>query len=278
MTKFLTLCFSLFLILAGFSQATAQNAPPPPPNVLYIVREEIKPGKDAAHIEESHRFTNVLRKVKSSYARIGMTAIAGSPHEVLYVWPLDSFAMFEKMNKDIEQWATGQYKADFDAIAPGEDLHVSERDMLAVFRPDLSYRTPVNIAEMRYMLIETIRVRPGQEQNFMKGASIYIDGLKRGNVDTHFSIFQVFAGTHPGTFLVIEPMKSLAEMDKFQERSKALREALGSVGMTALEKIGSEAFDTGDVTIYAFNPRMSYVQNEFISRDKSSPAFWISNP
>ena len=278
MTRFLMFCFCLCLTVVCFAEAVAQDGPPPPPNVLFIVREEIRPGKDAAHLEESQRYTNVLRKVKSPYGRIGMNAIAGSEHEVLYVWPFDSFAMFEKMNQDVEKWSTGQYRADFEAIAPGEDLHVSQRDMLAVLRPDLSYRTPVNVPEMRYMMIETMRLKPGQDENFMNGARMYIDGLKKGNVDAHFSVFQVIAGAQPGTFLLIEPMKSLAELDKFHERSKALRNALGAEGMKSLDKIGSEVFDTGDVVIYAFNPRMSYVQNDFISKDKASPSFWVPNP
>jgi hypothetical protein len=278
MTKYLMVAISFCLILTGFSRAEAQEVPGPP-SVIFIVREEIKPGKDAAHIEESHRFTQVLRKIKAPYGRIGMTAIAGNEHEVLYMWPFDSFASWEKMGQDMEKWGSGQFKADFDAIAPGpEDLHVSQRDMVGVFRPDLSYQANLNIAEMRYMMIETLRVRPGEMGNFTNGANLYIDGLKKGKVDSHFAIFQLVAGGPQDIFLVFQPMKSLAEMDKFQERFKAFRDAMGPEGLKSLDKIAGEVFNPGETMVYAFNPRMSYVQDDFAARDKSSTAFWNTKP
>jgi hypothetical protein len=277
MNKHLLFFVSCCLLLAGSSRVFAQE--PPPPNVLFIVREEIKPGKDAAHVEESNRFRQLLRKIKSPYGRIGMTPVAGNEHEVLYIWPFESFASVEKMNLDMEKWATGEFKADFDAIAPGpEDLHVSQRDMVAVFRPDLSYGMNLNIPEMRYMMISTIRVRPGQTMNFMNGVNMYLAGLKKGNVDSHFAMFQVMAGTQDGIYLVIEPMKSLAEMDKLQERMKGFRDAMGPEGLKDLNKIASEVFNPGETTIYAFNPRMSYVLDAFAERDKSPTPFWNPKP
>ena len=279
MNKHLLVLISCCLILAGSSVALAQETSPPPPNVLFIVREEIKPGRDAAHTEESNRYRQLLAKIKSPYGRIGMTPVAGNEHEVLYFWAMDSFAMLEKMNQDMEKWATGQYKADFDAIAPGaEDNHVSQRDMVAVFRPDLSYQPGRNIPEMRYMLIETLRVRPGQSMNFMNAAKMYLDGLKKGNTDTHFAMFQVMSGAPEGLYLVIEPMKSLAELDSLQERYKSFREAMGPEGLKNLDKAASEIFNPGESSIYAFNPRMSYVLDSFAARDKSSPAFWNPKP
>ncbi len=279
MTKCLMMVISFCLLLIGFVRVSAQETPPLPPNVLFIVREEIKSGKDAAHTDEAYRFTQVLRKVKSPYGRIGMTPIAGNEHEVLYIWPFDSFAAWEKMNQDMEKWATGEFKTDFDAIAPGgEDFHVSQRDMVAVFRPELSYRPNVNIPEMRYMMIETLRVRPGQMGNFMNAANMYLAGLKKANVDSHLAIFQVVAGGPEGIFWVIEPMKSLAEMDKFQGRFKAFIDAMGPEGMKTLDKMVSEVLNPGETMIYAFNPRMSYILDAFATRDKSPTPFWNPKP
>lgn len=280
MKRIMVLFATLTLVVLGSYQTFAQESSTPmgPPNVLMIVREQIKPGKGSDHTAESHRFTQALRKAKSKWGRIGMVPIAGDENEVMYIWQFQSFADVEKMNQEIETWSSGALKADFDAIAPGpEDLHVSQRDTFAVYRPDLSYRADVNIAEMRYFAIETFQVRPGQEGQFDVGARMYLDGMKKGNVDSHYAVFQMVSGAEGGIYLVIEPMKSLADMDKAPVNMKAFADAMGAEGMKALSKISSDIFQSTSSRIYAFNARMSYVSPELAARDKSTPAFWNPN-
>lgn len=270
----------LALVVLGSSHAFAQEskAPMGPPNVLMIVREQIKPGTGSDHTAESHRFTLALRKAKSPWGRIGMVPIAGDENEVMYIWPFDSFAEVERMNAEMTKWSSGPLKADFDAIAPGpEDLHVSQRDSFAVYRPDLSYGEGVNMAEMRYFAVETFQVRPGMEGQFAVGAKMYMDGMKKGKVDAHYAIFQVISGSDGGIFLVMSPMKSLAEMDKEPANMKAFADALGAEGMKALSKLSSEIFQSTSSRIYAFDGRMSYVSPDWAARDKASPAFWNPN-
>ena len=280
MKRIMVLFATLTLVVLGSSQTFAQesSAPMGPPNVLMIVREQIKPGKGSDHTAESHRFTLALRKAKSKWGRIGMVPIAGDENEVMYIWPFQSFADVEKMNQDIDAWSAGPLKADFDAIAPGpEDNHVSQHDSLAVYRPDLSYRADVNIAEMRYFAIETFQVRPGQEEQFNVAAKMYLDGMKKGNVDSHYAIYQIVSGGEGGIYLVMEPMKSLADMDKAPVNMKAFADAMGVESMKALSKLSSDIFQSTSSRIYAFNPRMSYVSPETAARDKSTPAFWNPN-
>jgi hypothetical protein len=268
---------SLILFVSGSSMTFAQesSAPQGPPNVLMIVREQIKPGKGADHTAESYRFTLALRKAKSQWGRIAMVPVAGDENEVMYIWPFKSFADVEKMNVDIETWATGALKADFDAIAPGpEDLHVSQRDMFAIYRPDLSYGANVNMAEMRYFSVETFQIRMGQESAFAEAAKIYMDTTKKAKIDSHYAVFQLVSGGEAGVYLIMSPMKSLAEMDKMGADMKAFGDAMGAEGMKAFDKMSSEMFQSISSRIYAFNPRMSYVSPEFAARDKSNPLYW----
>ena len=69
MKRILVLFAALTLVVFGSSQILAQEAAAPtgPPNVLMIVREQIKPGKGSDHTAESHRFTLALRKAKSTW-------------------------------------------------------------------------------------------------------------------------------------------------------------------------------------------------------------------
>lgn len=266
---------SMFMILCVFSLCAAQDPAMSPPDVLLIVREEIKPGKGPAHIEESFRYIQALRKAKSHWGRIGMTPVAGDENEVLYFWPYSSFAEVEKANREMAAWAAGPLKADFDNIAQGpEDLHVSQSAILAIYRPDLSYRPEVNIAEMRYMVIGKLKVHPGKQSAFEAASKIYTDALKKSNRSTPSAVFQVLAGSDAGMFLVVSPLKSLAELDKLPTEMKAFGEALGPDGMAKIEKAAGEIFQSMSNSIYAFNPRMSYVSDDFAARDKTSPGFW----
>lgn len=280
MKRIMVLFATLTLVVLGSSQTFAQesSAPMGPPNVLMIVREQIKPGKGSDHTAESHRFTLALRKAKSKWGRIGMVPIAGDENEVMYIWPFQSFADVEKMNQDIDTWSTGALKADFDAIAPGpEDNHVSQHESFAVYRPDLSYQSGVNIAEMRYFSIETFHIRPGQEGQFDAAARMYLDGMTKGKVDSHYVIYQMVSGVEGSVYLVMQPMKSLADMDKVPMNMKAFADAMGVDGMKTLDKMASEMFQSTSSCIYTFNARMSYVSPEFAARDKSTPAFWNPN-
>ena len=275
MKKHFLLFSAVCLFFSGLYQVAAQTTETPPPNVLLIVREEIKLGKGLDHERESNRYTQILRKAKSPYGRIGMTPIAGNENEVIYVWGFDSFADLEKWRQMEERWSTGEFKADYDKIAQGtEDLHTSQRDMVAVYRPDLSYNPSVNIAEMRYFRIGTLRVRPGQTSNFLAAANAYLTALKNAKVDDHIAVYQVISGSADGIYLLFTPMKSLAEMDTYPARYKPFREALGPEGLKNLDKMFSEVFNPGESSIYVFNPRMSYVSDQFASRDTASPGFW----
>lgn len=277
MKRIMVLFATLTFLVLGSSQTFAQesSAPMGPPNVLMIVREQIKPGKGSDHTAESNRYTQVLRKAKSTWGRIGMTPIAGDENEVMYVWPFKSFADVEKMNQAVETWSAGALKADFDAIAPGpEDFHVSQRDMFAIYRPDLSYRADVNMAEMRYFGVETFQIRMGQESQFANAAKIYMETTKKANIDSHYAIYQVVSGAEAGIFLIFSPMKSLAEMDRMGADMKAFGDAMGPEGMKTFEKMSGEMFQSISSRIYAFNPKMSYVSPEFAAGDKSTPAFW----
>ena len=271
--RFIQFILAICVVALPLTQATAQT---PPPRVMLLVREEIKTGKMPDHERESNRFAQVLAKANSPYHRIGMSPVAGNENEVMYIWGFDSFATLEKSQIDIEQWATGRYKAEFDAIAPpgGEDYHVSQRDMIAVLRDDLSYNAPVKIGEMRYMSVSTLRVRPGQYAAFQEAARMYQDAMKKGRVEDNYAIYQVVSGAPDGIFLVFSPMKSLAELDDYPARQKAFMTAMGD-DIKKLDKLAAEALNPGDNAIYRFNPRMSYVSREFAA---AAPGFWNPPP
>ena len=271
---------SLFTLILFASPALAQETPRMgPPKVLLIVREEIKPGMMAAHARHSADFVQVFNQLNTTNHRIAMVPVAGNENEVLYITAAQSFAEIEAINRATDQKmasVNGTMRVKLDALdkeAPG--MHSAMRDMLAVYRPELSFNPGVNIAQMRYFTITTTRVRPGFD-------SVYIDNIQKTiNVarqkakvdDLHVAVFQVVSGAPGGTYMIFRPMKSLAEMDN--PIGMKVRAAMTDDQRKDADKAVRESIMSSDVVTYAFAPSMSFVDREFAAMDA---AFWSPKP
>jgi hypothetical protein len=164
------------------------------------------------------------------------------------------------------------YKADFDRISmanKGEDLHTSQRDAIAVLRPDLSYNPNADITKMRYMRVETVRLKPGTNRDWEDGRRILKAAHEKAKIDENMAVYQVVGGMLNNTYLVFIPWKSLEGLGTLPH-GKDYWDAMGEDNRKKMEKINSEAIIFNDLAIYAFNPQLSYVSTQFVASDP----FW----
>jgi hypothetical protein len=269
-------CLSILgcILLLGCVGIAAQDNHPP--KILQIVREEIKTGKMPAHNVEANNVVQIWSKAKSPYHRIAMVPVAGNENEVMYVWPFDSYADLEKSGRDLDQMASVTYKADFDRIAAQnkwEDLHTTQRDVIAVLREDLSYNPNVDITKMRYMRTETIRVKPGMDRDWEEGRRILKAAHEKAKIDENMIVYQVVGGMQSGSYMVFIPWKSLDGLGTLPH-GKDYWDAMGDSNREKMSKINSEAVMFNDLAIYAFNPQLSYVPAQFVAADP----FWTFRP
>ena len=257
--------------LCGF-RAAAQTAGPPP--VLQIVREDIKTGMMEAHSKEANATVRIWAKAKSPHHRLALVPVAGNENEVTYFWGFDSMAAFGKAKQDLDKIGE-TYKADFDRTRhKGEDYHSTQRDMVARLRVDLSYNATADIAHSRFMRVETIRVRPGHASEFEEARKIINAAHEKAKVDEHMAVYQVTGGAQAGTYIVVIPWKSLAEADGPSPlpHGKAYQDALGESGAKKVATLSSDSIVFNDLSIYAFNPQLSYVFKEWVDAD---PGYWM---
>lgn len=264
--------FSACLILAAAIQAAAQSTyVPGAPKVLLMVREEIKAGMMPAHTTEANNVVHVWAKAKSPHYRLAMVPVAGNENEVTYLWPFDSLASLEKSIKDLDTIATVTHKADFDRVRPpGDDYHVSQRDMIAVLREDLSYKPTADIPNMRYMRLQTIRVKPGHVREFETGRKMIKTAHEKANIDENMAVYQVVGGAMSNTYLMFIPWKSLEGAGTLPH-GKTYQDAMGADNWDKLDKIDNDAIVFGAVDIYAFAPQISYVGPQIVA---AAPDFW----
>lgn len=241
-----------------------------PPKIIEMIREEVKPGRGPAHDRASAAWPPAFAKAKWPVHYLGMNSITG-PNEALFLVGHDSFAAIDRDFKAVEKMPA--LKADLDRLSQQDaDLVAGFRNVIAFHRADLSYRAAtVNVAKMRYITIYTFRVRPGRDREFAEAAKIIRDAYEKAQVDIPWAIYQAFYGAPSGTYYVLVPMKSLAEIDAAIGYAKALQEAEGPEGVKRLEEISRAAYLGSETNIYAFNPKTSYVSPEFAAAD---PEFW----
>lgn len=248
-----------------------------PPRVLLIIREEIKPGMMPAHNRHSAAFAGIFNKLQTHNHRIAMVSVAGSENEVVYLTAGESFADLEKITLETDKklsTGSGSTSAELDRLdKEAPDLHAGMRDMLAVYRPDLSYKPSADIAQMRYFAVTTVRVRPGQDDQYAEHLTLVNAARDKAKAEIKVAGYVVIAGLPGTTYMFFRPMKSLAEYDL--RVGPRVREAMSEDQRKKADKLASESVLFNETSVYAFNPRMSYLSKEFTAGD---PNFWNPAP
>jgi hypothetical protein len=263
----LVVCVSLIACLTVIAQEG-------PPKVLLIVREEIKPGMMLAHGRHSAEYASIFAKLQTPNHRIALVPVAGNENEVVYLNAAQSFAEIEKINKDTDKKmaavnASMQSQVDrLNKEAP--ELHSAMRDMLAVYRPEMSFNPGVNISQMRFFSVTTIRIRPGHDAQYLDYVQKIVNvAREKAKVNLHVAVFQIISGAPTGTYMAFRPMKSLSELD--EAVAPKVRAAMSEDQRKDADKAVGEAVMSSEVSTYAFEPRMSFVSEEFAAGDKD---FW----
>ncbi len=251
-----------------FGQAAAAGGWPPP-KVLQIYREEIKPGKTAAHEMVEAGWPRAFARANWPTHYIAMTSLTG-PSEAWFMTGYDSFAAWEADTRNIDK--NPGLKKELDQLeAKDGELRSGGRSVVASFREDLTNQWNVDMPKMRYFRLITFRVKPGHEAQFPDAVKIVKAGYEKANLTQPWATYQVSSGMSGPTFLLFIPMKSLDEVDVLASRSKTLQEAEGEENAKKLQTIAADAYLSVESNIFAFNPKMSYPAKEWAAGD---PEFW----
>jgi hypothetical protein len=266
-----SLCFRLAFLVAP--ALLAQSGPQPPPPLMMFYREEVKPGHAAAHAITESAWSRVLAKGKSTDHYLGMTSLTG-PSEAWFIMGYGSYADWEAKQNEADK--NPALKQEIDAISLKDGEHLGgTRSFLGSLRKDLSYGPPVEIGKMRYFRIRTFRVKQGMTRAFEEGVKAALAAYEKSHFPASFAFYEVEAGTWTPTFVVLRPMKSLADMDAMDTANNAFMDALGEDGRKAMQKAFMETVNGVENQLFAFNPKLSYPAPSVVASD---PAFWTPKP
>ncbi len=242
----------------------------PPPNVLEVVVEFVKPGlAGSQHNQTESVFVQAMRNAKWPTHYLGMNALTGESRAVFFI-PYGSFADWEKDNLATAKDPTLSAALDAATIADGKLLSMVETSVFH-FRPDLSLRPGADVGKIRYFDISVFHIHPGHMAEFEELAKMYVTALQ-GNPNAHWDAFQEMYGADGSdTILVVTPRKSMDEIDTQMADDAKLDSSFTAEQRKHLGDLAAASIASSWSTIDAINPIMSYPTDTWVQED---PSFW----
>jgi hypothetical protein len=273
MNKFSKTLLSVSLGISFSCTVAAQDKPQASssiPKVLGITREYTKPGKAGmVHDKAESAFVQAMARAKWPTHYIGMTSLSGK-QRALFLTQYESFEAWEKDNQATAKNAVLSASLDRAGMADGELLDSIDQGVF-VFNEELSLRPRPDLSQMRYLDISAYHVRPGHNKDWNDIVKMVKNAYEKAVPEAHWGVFAQYYGGEGGTYLVLTARKSLSEIDRGLLDSKQFQAAMGEDGMKKLDELVSVAIESSLHNLFAFNPRMSYVADDWIT---SNPDFW----
>jgi len=271
---------SMFVVGLAFGSAPAVSAQTPaqdpnaPPPMVVIAREELKPGKGAAHIANEVGWAAMMAKAQWPTGWLGTTSITG-PSEA---WFFTGFGSLAEYDKDrLAQDAAPSLSDNAKFSAQDGELLTRTTTLIGTFRPRLSYQPAVSLPKMRYFSVDTVVVKPGHAGEFIERWQEIIAAHTKAKLDEHWATYEITSGGQVGTYLFFYALDSLATLDASGATHGATtyRDAMGESGRAKNNEMSQNAVEWQQNRIFAFSPKMSYLNKEWIDVD---PEFWAPKP
>jgi hypothetical protein len=261
------------LVVGSLGMAAAQEHTMSPPKVLTVTREFVKPGKGGAmHDKAESAFVQAYGRTKWPTHYLAMGSLSGKPR-VLFFVGYDSFEAWEKDVNATNKNAALSGALDRASVADGELLDSMDQGAWA-YREDYSLRAPADIPHMRYFDIAVFHVKPGHRKEWDDGMKMVLAAYEK-LPETRWACYEAAYGAPQGTFAFITPRKSAAEIDRDFAQDKQFMAAMGDDGMKKLEELSAASIESSETNLFAFNPKMSYVSDDWV---KADPDFWKPKP
>jgi len=266
--------FALVTLLAlgtslGWGQ-TAGASPAAPPKVALLVYQQTQPGKAGTRQDLAVSMAQALDRLDAPFSLIDLEAVTGPPG-ALFFDPGQSYEDIEKAGGQL-----GSIFAAHPELAQMQqqidEVLTSSSTVVALRRDDLDYHADsMDLAKARFLRIELVRVRPGHERDFADAETTLRSLLEKSKSDAARVIYQVNHGMTQPTFLIVEALRSLKQLDDSIAARKTLDQAAADVDRIHLERIAQDAYLSRETNLYGIHPEMSHVSKDFAMQD---PQFW----
>ena len=101
-------------------------------------------------------------------------------------------------------------------------------------------------------------------------ANFWIPWTRESSFTSQTSACLQYGGSG-GTYVILTGLRSASEIDAGFEHWKQFAAALGENGLRRLGELEAASVDSSEHQLFVFNPKMSYVSDEYIKADAD---FW----
>jgi len=267
MRKLLKLLLPL-VVLTVPASGFAQGLPTSQPNFLTIIREDVKPGRQAEHAKIEAGWPAAFEKTNSPNFYLGIESMTG-PGEAWFLIPYESHAAeAEAMKREGDP-----------ALAPElERLSRADSELINGLRTiklrarkELSHGAYPSLPQQRFFEVTIFRMRPGREAEFAAAAKAYGAGVARSGQGLSFRVYEVIAGMPGPAYFVFSSVTSYDEFDKMMAADEAVMKGFTPEDGQTFQKYSEGAVNT-ETHRFRLSPAMSYVPKEARAQD---PAFWM---
>jgi len=253
----------------------AQQAPlTPPPQILLIGREFIKPGKRAEVLRIERDSVEQQVRLKSPHSYLTISSMSGR-EDLWWLNPADSYGDFEKELAKVaatpgllEQWTRNP--------ALKADLITDPRQVYARYREDLSFGRGLSGAKTRYFLVTTVTVRPGHGSDFAELRKAIRGAHERARSGDVLSVYEVESGMRDGTYLIFFPAANLDEVGAISQfEGHGVESTLSEAARTRFRTLSDSAILESQTVLFQVSPEISLPDKAWIEGDTE---FWSANP
>lgn len=242
------------------------------PRVLQITREFVKPGKaGTVHDRAESAFVEAMAKAKWPTHYLGMTSLSGKQRALFFTW----YESLEAWEKDTA--ATGKnatLSADLERASEADGTLLDSLDQaIFLFNEEESLRPKgaADIGHMRYLEVLVFHVKPGHYKDWDDLTKLVKAAYEKSDPEAHWGEYDLMYGGEGDTHLILTSRATLADVDKAIMGEPKFMAALGEDGLKKFSELSASAIDGSEAQLFAFNPHMSYVPDEWI---KSDGDFW----
>jgi hypothetical protein len=240
-----------------------------PPKVLVVVREMTKPGRGGMmHERTEGAYIQALKANHVDDHYLAMTSLSG-PDRALFFSGYSSFGDWEASVKAMDKNPAGAAAMDHANVADGDLL--SETANSAWRREDDLSMNERGLHGDRYMEIEQFKIKPGHTADWEELVKLVKGAYEKGIPDASWVTYEQVFGTAGDGYIVIIPLKSLAEVDEHHMRGKAFMDAMGKDGMKKLDELTAASVESEQTNLFMFSPKMSNPPEQWV---KDEPDFW----
>lgn len=249
------------VVLAQNPSTTNATSPGTPPKVALLVHQQFQTGKAGEREQLEVETCRKFEEFGIPIPWIEMESVTGSPG-ALFLDPANSLEEMDRAGQLLSQMYTvhpelGQLQNEIEArIASSKTIIARRRDDLG------KAGDGIDLSKAHYWRITVVNVRPGHESDFAEADKLRTTASSQAS----WVVYEVDSGTTLPTFLVIEPLRSLADAEKKPETKRPPEK-----GRRDYDQIARDAFLSVESNLWAIHPEMSHVSRGFAASD---PDFW----